>query len=108
MIRKENVIHFFKPSLNRIILTIIALSVYNNTYSHSHKKLFRGGIIPVILFPSFYIAYMYVYYPENFNYKNKNPTIPETGLINELNKLLGSEIEILFIVSMIVNIGYIE
>ena len=28
MIRKENVIHFFKPSLNRIILTIIAFWDY--------------------------------------------------------------------------------
>lgn len=91
------VLNYFRPSINRVILTIIAISVYNNTYSKTGKGLIGLGIIPVVFFPSFYLAYMYIFYPENFNYKNKNPTIPETGLINEMNKVLSSRTEIVII-----------
>lgn len=80
---------FFKPSFHRIILTIGAVSVYYNTYYYT-GKLLSGGIIAPMFFPSFYLAYMYIYYPENFNYTNKNPTIPETGLIREINKFINS------------------
>ena len=93
--------NFFKPSFHRIILTIIAVSVYHNTYSKEGHDLWRdvikGGIIGPLLFPSFYLSYMYIYYPENFNYKNTNPTIPTTGLITELNTVINSPINSILI-----------
>jgi len=81
---------YFAPSMNRILLTILAISVYRNTYSHIDINWIRGGLIPALLFPSFYISYMYIYYPGNFNYLNINPIIPEGGLITELNTLIHS------------------
>ena len=87
---KKRILSHFKPSFHRIVLTIISASVYHNTYSHSNISWIKGGLIPALLFPSFYISYMYIYYPENFNYKNKNPTVPETGLITEFNNLIHS------------------
>jgi hypothetical protein len=94
----DNLRNFFSISTHRIILTIIAFSVYHNTYSDSNNEnyetyfdnIFKGGVLFPIIFPSFYISYMYVYYPENFNYNNKNPTIPKTGLVNEFNILINS------------------
>jgi len=82
---------YFRPSINRILLTILAISVYHNTYSHSDINWIRGGLIPALLFPSFYISYMYIYYPGNFNYINKNPIIPKSGLITEFNTLINSK-----------------
>lgn len=84
-----NIVNFLKPSFHRIILTAGAISVYYNTYYYK-GKLLSGGILAPLLFPSFYLAYMYIYYPENFNYTNTNPTIPETGLIKEMNKFINS------------------
>jgi len=94
---KTKLINHFKPSFHRIVLTIITISVYHNTYSHSNINWIKGGLIPALLFPSFYISYMYVYYPENFNYKNPNPTVPKTGLITELNNLIHSPFKTIFI-----------
>ena len=89
MINRRDIINFFKPSFHRIVLTLLALSVYHNTYSHTNNKL-NGAILGPVIFPSFYLAYMYIYYPENFNYINKNPTVPDTGLFNEINKFINS------------------
>ena len=94
---KETIINFFKPSYHRTLLTIFSLLIYNNTYSNTSVHILSGGIIAPLLFPSFYLAYMYIYYPENFNYKNKNPTIPDTGLINEMNKLSNSPYKTIFL-----------
>lgn len=83
-----NYLNFFKnyliPSYIRLFLTAFGVYIYYNTY----KKI-SGGIIPVLIFPSFYIAYMVFMYPENLNWRNKNPTIPgENGFYDELNKLI--------------------
>ena len=93
----NTILEYFTPSINRILLTILAFSVYHNTYSHSDINWIRGGLIPVLLFPSFYISYMYIYYPGNFNYINKNAIIPEGGLITELNTLIHSKYETVLI-----------
>jgi len=83
----KRVLSHLKPSLNRVILSIIATYIYRNIYGE-----ISGGIIPVLLFPSFYIAYIFLYYPENLNWKNEKPTIPEGNLVEELNILLNSSI----------------
>ena len=94
---KKRILSHFKPSFHRIVLTIISVSVYHNTYSHSNISWIKGGLIPALLFPAFYISYMYIYYPENFNYKNKKPTVPETGLITEFNNLIHSSFNTILI-----------
>ena len=94
---KNKLLSHFKPSFHRIVLTIIAISVYHNTYSHSDINWIKGGLIPALLFPAFYISYMYVYYPQNFNYENKNPTIPAKGIITEFNNLIHSPFKTIFI-----------
>ena len=78
------ILNFFKPSINRVILSFIALCIYYNTY-----REISGGVIPVLLFPAFYIAYIAIKYPENLNW-NKTPSIPPDGFVTELNGLLGS------------------
>jgi hypothetical protein len=79
---KETMIFWLRPSLNRIILSIIAIYIYHNIYGQ-----ISGGIIPILFFPTFYIAYIFIKYPENLNWKNKNPTVPKEGFIVELNEI---------------------
>ena len=74
---------YFVPSYARFFIMLIAFYIYYHTY----KKI-SLGIIPVLLFPSFYIAYTVLKYPENLNWKGE-PHIPEeTGFIDELNELV--------------------
>ena len=77
-------IRFFIPTFSRLVLISLSIYIYYNTY----KKI-SAGIIPVLLFPSFYIVYMVIKYPENLNWKNDNPTVPGEGsIIDELNYLI--------------------
>ena len=85
----------FKPSFHRIFLTTISISVYRNTYYNSDYDL--QSLIGALIFPSFYLAYMYIFYPENFNYKNKNPTIPESGFTKELSILKNSPLRTIYL-----------
>ena len=74
---------YFIPSYARFILMLLAFYIYYHTY----KKI-SFGLIPVLLFPSFYIAYIILKYPENLNWKGE-PKIPEEdGFISELNGLI--------------------
>ena len=82
-------LRYFIPSLSRLVLLSIAAYIYYNTY-----REISAGLIPALLFPSFYIAYMIIRYPENLNWKNKNPTIPGEGsAIDELNTLISNKYE---------------
>ena len=81
-----------RPSLNRVILSIIAVYIYYNIYGK-----ISGGIIPILFFPTFYIAYIFIKYPENLNWKNNNPTIPGEGLIVELNEIFEGEYQAVII-----------
>ena len=83
---KKPIMAWLRPSLNRVILSIIAIYIYYNIYGR-----ISGGIIPVLFFPTFYIAYIFIKYPENLNWKNKNPTVPKEGFIIELNEIFKSE-----------------
>ena len=47
----EGIFFWIRPSLNRIILSIIAVYIYRNIYGS-----IGGGIIPILFFPTFYIA----------------------------------------------------
>ena len=80
---KEQIFFWIRPSLNRVILSIIAVYIYHNIYGE-----IGGGIIPILFFPTFYIAYIFIKYPENLNWKNKNPTVPKEGFIVSLNDIL--------------------
>jgi len=80
---KEQLIFWIRPSLNRVILSIIAVYIYHNIYGE-----IQGGVIPILFFPTFYIAYIFIKYPENLNWRNKNPTIPPDGFIKSLNDIL--------------------
>ena len=48
---KKPIMAWLRPSLNRVILSIIAIYIYYNIYGR-----ISGGIIPVLFFPTFYIA----------------------------------------------------
>lgn len=76
----------FTPTANRFVLSALAVYIYHNIYGK-----ISGGIIPILFFPSFYIAYIFIKYPENLNWKNKSPTIPAGGFITELNTLIHGE-----------------
>ena len=82
------------PSWNRIVLTTIAVLIYFNTY----KKLGTGVIGPA-LFPTFYIAYMVYFYPENLNWRDPSKhTIPGEGnIIDEANTLISNKYASIFI-----------
>ena len=80
---KEQIYFWIRPSLNRVILSIIAVYIYRNIYGE-----IRGGIIPILFFPTFYIAYIFIKYPENLNWKNKNPTVPKEVFIVSFNDIL--------------------
>jgi len=83
------VLTYLIPTFSRIVLISISVYIYYNTYGK-----ISAGLIPVLLFPSFYIAYMVIKYPENLNWKNKNPSIPGEGsIIDELNNLIKDKYE---------------
>lgn len=84
-----------EPTFHRLFLTTISLSIYYNTY-YNHKIVIQP-LLGALFFPAFYIAYMYIFYPENFNYKNENPTIPKTGFSDEFNVLKDSPIKTLYL-----------
>jgi hypothetical protein len=94
---------YFIPKYARFVLMIIAFYIYYHTY----EKI-SLGIIPVLIFPSFYIAYTIFKYPENLNWKGE-PVIPdEDGFISELNELISNPYAtmIIFIpVYMIISVG---
>ena len=95
---KELIIFWFRPSLNRLILSAIAVYIYHNIYGQ-----IGGGIIPILLFPSFYVAYIFIKYPENLNWRNTNPIIPEEDFITSLNDIFQSKYQavIIFIIMYI-------
>ena len=76
-------ISYFLPSYTRFVLMILAFYIYYHTYGKISL-----GIVPVLLFPSFYITYTVFEYPENFNWKKKATVPDEDGIIDELNKLV--------------------
>ena len=82
----SNLISRFRPSLNRLILSIIAIYIYYNIYGK-----ISGGVIPILFFPTFYIAYIFIKHPENLNWKNKNQIVPSEGVIVELNEIFKGE-----------------
>ena len=51
---------YFIPTYARFVLMIIAFYIYYHTYGKISL-----GIIPVLIFPSFYITYTIFKYPEN-------------------------------------------
>ena len=87
-----NIIKFLIPGGSKLAVMGFATYIYYNTY----RKI-SSGIIPVLIFPVFYIAYMVFEYPENLNWRNENPTIPKTGLIYELNDLTENPTETILI-----------
>lgn len=89
---KEQIFFWIRPSLNRVILSIIAVYIYYNIYGE-----ISGGIIPILFFPTFYIAYIFIKYPENLNWRNKNPTVPKEGFIVELNEIFEGKYEAVII-----------
>jgi hypothetical protein len=95
---KEIFIFWFRPSLNRIIISMIAVYIYHNIYGK-----IGGGIIPILFFPTFYIAYIFIKYPENLNWRNTNPIIPEEDFITSLNDIFQSKYQavIIFIIMYI-------
>ena len=95
---KEQIYFWIRPSLNRVILSIIAVYIYRNIYGE-----IRGGIIPILFFPTFYIAYIFIKYPENLNWRNTNPIIPEEDFITSLNDIFQSKYQavIIFIIMYI-------
>ena len=94
---------YFIPTYARFVLMIIAFYIYYHTYGKISL-----GIIPVLIFPSFYITYTIFKYPENLNWKGK-PVIPEEdGFISELNELVSDPYAsmIIFIpLYMIISVG---
>ena len=76
-------ISYFLPSYTRFVLMIIAFYIYYNTYGKISL-----GIVPALLFPSFYITYTIFKYPENLNWKIKSTVPEEGGTIDELNQLI--------------------
>tara|TARA_B100001093_G_C26843705_1_gene1021758 strand:- start:1319 stop:1690 length:372 start_codon:yes stop_codon:yes gene_type:complete len=79
----QEIINLLTPSYLRIIIIFIAVYIYYNTYRKLSIKM-----IPLMLFPSFYIAYMTINYPENLNWRNPSPTIPSEHNVREEYKLL--------------------
>jgi len=92
---KDQLKYWLRPSLNRVILSIISIYIYHNIYGK-----IGGGIIPVLFFPTFYIAYIFIKYPENLNWKNKNPIVPDKDFITLLNDIFQSKYQavIIFII----------
>ena len=85
-------LNYLIPSYGRFFFMIISVYIYYNTY-----RTISLGIIPVLLFPSFYITYTVIKYPENLNWKG-NPNIPkEDNFITELNELIKNPYKTLLI-----------